>query len=138
MLHHRRVSAAPPAGPPPWSSMLRGLREAAGMTQAGWAARVGYGRTTVQRWERGEAVPDAAAEAAIVALCEERGLFQRGGRGPVAGRATQETARGLLAEARVGAGTRIDTPAAIVALPVRREPQDRGQRGAFVGRATEL
>src|SRR5262245_4516457 len=68
-----------------WSGLLRGLRQAAGVTQEGWAARLGYGRRTVQRWERGESAPDAPATAAILELCGERGLFRTYGRGVLAG-----------------------------------------------------
>lgn len=56
------------AGELAWNVVLRALREARGVTQAGWAARLGYSRRTLVRWEQGEAVPDAAAEAAIGAL----------------------------------------------------------------------
>ena len=48
--------------------MLRALREARGVTLAGWGARLGVSRTTVQRWERGERVPDPGAESAILSL----------------------------------------------------------------------
>src|SRR5581483_10591505 len=54
------------------SVLLRSLREACGLTQDRWAAFVGVSRKTVQRWESGDAVPDAGAEAAILALCDER------------------------------------------------------------------
>ena len=47
---------------PRWSDVLRGLREARGVTQDGWAALLGYGRATVHRWERGEAVPGPDAD----------------------------------------------------------------------------
>src|SRR5581483_7204255 len=43
---------------PRWNDLLRAVREARGLTQAGWGALLGAGRTTIQRWERGEAVPD--------------------------------------------------------------------------------
>ena len=62
---------------PHWSALLRGLRQAAGVTQEGWAAWLGYGRRTVQRWERGETVPDASATAAILELCGKWGEHQR-------------------------------------------------------------
>ena len=77
-------SSASPVGPS-WSAALRALRDAAGVTQAGWAAQLGYGRSTVQRWEQGEAVLDAAAESAIDALCAARGLYRYYERGPLAG-----------------------------------------------------
>ena len=65
------------AGQPAWNTVLRALREAHGVSQEGWAARLGYSRRTLARWELGEAVPDAAAEVAIGALCQELGLFRR-------------------------------------------------------------
>jgi len=65
--------------------MLRALREARGVTQDGWAALLGVGRTTVQRWERGEGVPDAHAEAALIALCRDKGLLRSYDAGVFAG-----------------------------------------------------
>jgi DNA-binding transcriptional regulator YiaG len=47
---HQREGAAPQ---PLWSAVLRTLREARAVTQAGWAAQLGVGRRTVQRWEQG-------------------------------------------------------------------------------------
>jgi predicted ATPase/transcriptional regulator with XRE-family HTH domain len=86
---------------PAWSGVLRGLREARGVTQDGWAAQVGYGRATVQRWERGEAVPGADATEALVTLCRELGLLRRFERGRLTGLSvTAELLRELLAEAR--------------------------------------
>ncbi len=58
------------------AELLRALREVRGISQDGWAALLGVGRATVQRWERGEAVPDLAAEQALVALCHEQALFR--------------------------------------------------------------
>src|SRR5215216_5427921 len=52
---------------PAWAEILRALREAAGVTQEGWAGQLGLGRTTLQRWERGELPPAAHAEAALLA-----------------------------------------------------------------------
>ena len=54
-----------------WSAVLRALREAAGLPQQVWADLLGVGRTVVRRWESGEAVPNADAEQALVALCRE-------------------------------------------------------------------
>jgi predicted ATPase/class 3 adenylate cyclase len=92
---------------PAWWQVLRALREARGVTQEGWAAWLELGLRTIQRWERGETVPDAAAEAAIIAHCAERGLFRTFGRGPLQGVAlTPQLLQDLLAEARLGgAGT---------------------------------
>src|SRR5690242_15415475 len=59
--------------------------EAAGLTQAAWAAQLGYGRRTVQRWEMGELVPDAAATEALINVCSEQRLCRRYGAGPLSG-----------------------------------------------------
>src|SRR5215216_23185 len=90
---------------PAWAEILRALREAAGVTQEGWATRLGLGRTTLQRWERGELPPDDRAEASLLQLCRERGLYRRYDAGPLRG--TTVTAgwlRDLLAGARLGGG----------------------------------
>jgi transcriptional regulator with XRE-family HTH domain len=73
----------PAGGSPHWSTVLRALREARGVTQEGWATRLGVGRRTLQRWERGDIVPDEAAERAILAACREMGLFRTFDRGPL-------------------------------------------------------
>jgi non-specific serine/threonine protein kinase len=91
-----------------WSLALRALREAAGVTREGWAAALGYGRTTVQRWETGETVPDAAAEAAILTLCQERHLFR------------------LLAQQPHGDGGAAPTPDALSALLAAARVRGRG------------
>jgi transcriptional regulator with XRE-family HTH domain len=44
-----------------------------GVTLDGWGARLGVSRTTVQRWERGERVPDPGAETTLLAYCREAG-----------------------------------------------------------------
>ena len=64
---------------------MRALREARGITQDGWAMELGYGRSTVKRWETGEAVPAADAEAALLALCREKGLLRSFAQGTLAG-----------------------------------------------------
>jgi transcriptional regulator with XRE-family HTH domain len=55
--------------------LLRALRSARGITQEGWAARIGVSRKTVQRWESGDVLPDARAESALLAACNELSLF---------------------------------------------------------------
>src|SRR5438093_84510 len=91
---------------PHWSAVLRGLREARGVTQDGWAALVGVGRATVQRWERGEAAPSADTAAALVALCREQGLLRTFEHGRLRGiTVTADLLRELLAEARAAAAT---------------------------------
>jgi predicted ATPase/DNA-binding XRE family transcriptional regulator len=94
----------PPTTPrPAWCLTLRALRAARGVTQDGWASLLGVGRTTVQRWERGEAIPDAQAEAALIALCRDRGLFRRYDAGTLAGvDVTAASLADLLAAARLG------------------------------------
>src|SRR5262249_51978475 len=85
----------------PWSAVLRALREARAVTQVGWAAQLGGGRRTVQRWEQGAAPPDALGEAALLAYCEAKGLFRSYERGPLAGvTLTPDRLRDLLTEAR--------------------------------------
>ena len=91
----------PPVARPEWSSTLRALREASGITQDAWAGLLGYGRKTVQRWEGGESVPDARAEAAIIGLCQEHGLFRANGAGRTAAAPTAQALRQLLAAARL-------------------------------------
>ena len=92
-------------GRPRWSVVLRALREARGVTLDGWATRLGVSRTTVQRWERGERVPDPGAESSLAAFCRESGLFRSFTSGPLAGLTlSAELLQELLAEARWGAG----------------------------------
>ncbi|MGD9894260.1 MAG: helix-turn-helix domain-containing protein [Dehalococcoidia bacterium] len=87
---------------PPWNVVLRALREARGVTQEGWAAHLGVGRRTVQRWERGEVAPDPSMENAIVAYCRAHGLFIRYEAGPFAGiTVTERWLAKLLAQARL-------------------------------------
>src|SRR5438105_13259402 len=93
----------------PWSRALRALREARGITRRAWADRLGYGRTTIQRWESGETIPDAEAEQALIKLCDELGLFRRYDQGPLSGiGVTSYWLRDLLAEGRLQAGHRRD------------------------------
>src|SRR5262245_18531052 len=76
---------APGGARPRGNDVLRAVREARGVTQEGWGARIGVSRKTVQRWEGGERAPDPGAEAAILAYCHETGLFRSYDRGPLAG-----------------------------------------------------
>ena len=97
---------------PYWSQVLRALREASGVTQDGWAAELGIGRTTLQRWETGQAVPDAETQEAFVAVCERRGLFRRYESGPLHGvTLTPQMLREALSEARLGSQHATFTPA---------------------------
>src|SRR5688500_6225136 len=87
---------------PHWSAVLRALRELDGATQEALAAAIGVSRRTVRRWERGEAVPDAAAEQALIAYCGEHALFRRFEHGPLPGlMLTPRFLCDLLAEARL-------------------------------------
>lgn len=105
---------------PRWSAVLRGLREARGVTQEGWATLLGFGRTTVQRWERGEAVPSADAAEALLTLCREQGLLRSFERGRLSGLAiTAELLRELLAEARLSSAPAGPAPPSVVVLPAR-------------------
>src|SRR5438874_1088044 len=115
----RRAAQQPADTLPDWSGVLRAVREAYGVTQDGWAAWLGVGRRTVQRWERGEVVPDPAIEAAILAYCREKGLFRNFHNGPLQGvTLTPEWLRRLVADARLGiAAGAADPPTAPVALP---------------------
>ena len=101
--------------PPAWNAVLRGLRQGAGITQEGWAARLGYGRRTVQRWEQGTLPPDAAAAAEIIALCGQLGLFRTfRQRSSTWHTLDAETLASLLAEARLahaGSAGGAETPA---------------------------
>jgi predicted ATPase/transcriptional regulator with XRE-family HTH domain len=93
------------AARPRWSRVLRALREARGVTQEGWAALLRVGVNTVGRWESGTAVPNAAAEQEIIAVCRERGLFRAYTEGPLRDLTlTPDLLADLLAEARLHAG----------------------------------
>src|SRR5215472_5806652 len=74
-LAGQRAAAGEAAALPQWSNALRAIREARGVSQAGWAARLGRSRNTVQRWESGAAVPDQEAEQAIIDYCRGHALF---------------------------------------------------------------
>ena len=99
------VAASLPTGTvrPPYSAVLRALREARGVTQEGWAAQLGVSRGTVQRWETGAAVPTAEAEQALLAYCRDTGLFRTFHYEPLAGQPlTPELLGTLLADGRLG------------------------------------
>lgn len=133
---------APDAGQPPWGALLRGLREARGLTQEGFAAHLGYSYRSIRRWERGQAVPDAAAEAALIGFCREHALFRRFDSGPLAGfTVTAEWLRDRLAEARLGRHTRVDDPTdpTVVFLRALRTPPANLPTAltSFVGRRQE-
>lgn len=114
---------------PAWAAILRALREAAGVSQEGWATQLGVGRTTLQRWERGELPPDAHAESALLALCRERGLYRRYEAGPLMGLdLTAEWLAALLAAARLGRAA----PAVPTPVPAGRLIERTGPRAGTV------
>jgi predicted ATPase/DNA-binding transcriptional regulator YiaG len=91
---------------------LRALREARGLSQDGWAAQLGVGARTVQRWETGAAVPHAAVEQALLTVCRAHGLLRMLGRCSSVGQPqTPEDLSEILAEARLRTPGR--TPAAV-------------------------
>ena len=145
------ASASASAARPRWSEVLRALREARGVTLAGWGARLGVSRTTVQRWERGERVPDPGAESAILVYCHQVDLFRAYDTGPLKGLGlTADVLRDLLAEARWGASARPAAPAnrARTGNPATAAPPPSGpwpcavnfpaQLTSFVGREQEI
>jgi non-specific serine/threonine protein kinase len=126
-----------------WQETLRALREARGITQEGWAARLGVSRKTVQRWEGGERAPDPGAEAGILNYCREAGLFRTFDRGPLAGMSlTEEGLRELFGEARWHRGVQTEKtppPAEPGAGVVGAQPTNLpAHLTSFVGRQTEL
>lgn len=128
------------AAQPAWHVVLRALREARGASQEGWAARLGYSRRTLVRWEQGDAVPDAAAEGALIALCQEQGLFRSYDLGSLAGcTVTAVWLQALLASARLGsagaAWAGLATPMGGVATPATNLPLSVT---SFIGREQEL
>jgi len=91
---------------------MRALRIASGISQEGWAAQLGYGRRTIQRWEHAELAPDAAATDAVVRLCAEYGLFREHRNGVLSGLTlSAHGLRAMLVEARVD-GSGVQTTAA--------------------------
>src|ERR1700730_9154325 len=90
------------AGGIPARVLLRALREQRGVTQQGWAGLLGYSVATVRRWEMGEAVPTAEAEAGLIEQCQQRGLFHSYESGPLRGLSlSAEFLRAALAQPRL-------------------------------------
>jgi predicted ATPase/DNA-binding XRE family transcriptional regulator len=110
-------------------AVLRALREAAGVSQEGWAARLGYGRRTIQHWEHGEVPPDPQATESLVTLCQQLRLFREYRDGALAGiTLSAEWLRAATADARLAhrtassqAGTRSPAPPAPQAETPRRD-----------------
>src|SRR5690349_13371007 len=101
----RRALAQTHTTRPPWNAVLRALREARGITQAGWATQLGVSRKTVLRWEAGGRVPDTGAETGLIAYCRERDLLRTYEHGPLAGLTLSiALLQEMLAEARWQSG----------------------------------
>lgn len=114
--------------------VLRALREARGLSQDGWAALLGVGARTVQRWETGAAVPDAAVEQTILAVCRTHGLLRTLSRCTSVGQPrTPEDLSELLAEARLRAPRR--SPAAVGLAPSMKLP---APLASLIGREHDL
>ena len=117
-MHQGSGGGAPPNAAsrrPAYAFVLRALREARGVTQEGWATALNYSVATIRRWETGSAAPTADAEAALLRLCQEHGLFRTYAAGPLRGFSlTPELLRNMLAAARLEAVDR-SRPAAQLA-----------------------
>jgi predicted ATPase len=123
---------------PHWSEVLRALRETAGVTQEGWAAQLGHGRRSIQRWEHAELAPDAAATEALVRLCTQLGLFREHQRGVLAGlRLTPEWLGAVLVDARA-AGPSAPAPVRVLTSGALARPVLRVPLTSFVGRQREM
>src|SRR5262245_22245317 len=128
------------------NTVLRALREAAGVSQEGWAAQLGYGRRTIQHWEHGELLPDAGATESLIRLCQELRLFRDYREGALAGcTVTAEWLRGVVAEGRLAHRTstiQLKPPVAEeFAQASEPTPSERGlplQLTQFIGREREI
>lgn len=153
MAHLARPGAAAPRTDerPYWSAVLRALREARGVTQDTWAARLGYSRATIRRWEAGDNVPDADAEQAIINYCAERALFRTYDEGVLQGLTLSPAwIANLLTQARLGGaaapadladdtgGTRMPVERPPIAEPVVAPGNLPIVLTDFIGRAGEL
>jgi predicted ATPase/transcriptional regulator with XRE-family HTH domain len=88
---------------PFWSQVLKSIREARGLSQGGWSARLGVSERTIRRWERGDVVPGATDERTLLDFCHEHQLYQPFTQGPLRGRTlTPQLLREVLAAARLG------------------------------------
>ncbi len=143
----RQARDADPS-PRRWSVVLRALREAAGATQEGWAARLGVGRSTLQRWESGDSPPSPEAEAVLLEVCRDRGLLRTYYQGPLRGvTLSAELIRDLLSEARLASTPeRVRRVRRAEQLPEPLPEPSSGPRSAqpapprtsFIGREREL
>jgi predicted ATPase/DNA-binding XRE family transcriptional regulator len=88
---------------PTWAEVSRALRSAHGLAQEDWAAWLEVSRKTVQRWERGDAVPDSRVEARLIEFCTAKEVFARTARGAIDVGIIDETElRDVLAQSRLG------------------------------------
>jgi non-specific serine/threonine protein kinase len=131
------VSLGPVSNHPRLGEVLRAVREARGVTQEGWAGRLGVSRSTVQRWERGERVPDPGAEAGILAYCREQGLPRSFEDGPLAGvRLTTDALQLLIEAARLNGGSEPADRGRVAVSPIARTNLP-APLTSFVGRSRE-
>jgi len=131
---------APDAAPPPLRAILRAVREAAGVSQDGWAARLGYGRRTIQHWERGEFAPDPEATESLIQLCQDLRLFREYRVGVLAGvNLSAEWLRTAATDARLahrgGSVDRAPTGGSLAVPPSRHLP---AYLTPFIGRDRDL
>jgi len=131
----------PISAQPRWSLVLRALREASGASQEGWAAQLGFGRSTIQRWENGDLPPGPDAEAALLRVATARSLFRTYYQGPLRVQTpSPELIRDLLAEARLDGLRERPTRQRSNQSTVVAPPQTRVSppRTSFVGRERDL
>ncbi|MEV0979227.1 helix-turn-helix domain-containing protein [Streptomyces sp. NPDC049915] len=103
-----------PANPLPPPKERRRLREAASLTQAQFAARLGVSKGAVRAWESGRTTPRGPQREAYVTLLESLA----GSGGPVTG--TQET--GAIAKATVASVGRTSSGASTVVVAAEAGP----------------
>ena len=65
MSHRQQTIVSDSAGAPEIGGRLRSLR-GEGVTQEAWAERLQVSRKTVERWEKGTAIPDGASLLALL------------------------------------------------------------------------
>lgn len=65
MSHRQQTTVSDSAGSPEIGGRLRSLR-GEGVTQEAWAERLHVSRKTVERWEKGSAIPDGASLLALL------------------------------------------------------------------------
>ena len=141
-VRHDTAAVPAPETRPEWSHVLRAIRQATGLSQDAWAARLRVSRRTVQRWETGERAPNLRAEAAIVAYCKRiaRPASPRGRRASDA-IPTPTRVRALIAHGRTECLARQQSPVRTPSggtVEVAHPTNLRAQLTSFVGRDREL